>query len=192
MFSLRNRTLALAMIASFAAISGVRSADLPMPPLAPAMDYSGWYLRGDIGFSNQQVGSLFNENYGRFDSVTNIDRRFDAAPFFGLGIGYNVNSWLRFDVTGEYRSRANFHGLDIGFTSVGTWWNFTPFIGGASFSRIDPGKAKTGTMVNDTFAGTETPLEFRHLTSSDAKLGVRYNFGAYDEPPPPPPLRSRG
>ena len=192
MFSLRNRTLALAMVASFAAISGARSADLPMPPLAPAMDYSAWYLRGDIGFSNRQVGSLFNENYGRFVSVTNIDRRFGAAPFFGLGIGYNVNSWLRFDVIGEYRSRANFHGLDIGFTSVGTWWNFTPFIGGAGFSRIDPGKATTGTMVNDTFAGTETPLEFRHLTSSDAKLGVRYNFGAYDEPPPPPPLRSRG
>ncbi|MGB6350984.1 MAG: hypothetical protein WBG10_13250 [Pseudolabrys sp.] len=181
------------MITSFAGISGARSADLQMPPLAPAMDYSGWYLRGDIGFSNQQVGSLFNENYSGLDSVTNIGRGFDAAPFFGLGVGYNVNDWLRFDVTGEYRSRANFHGLDTGFTSVGTWRNFTPFIGaGAGFSRLDLGKATAGTLVNYTFAGTETPLEFRHLTSLDAKLGVRYNFGAYDEPPPPPPLRSRG
>ncbi len=166
MVSLRNRTLALAMIASIAGISGARSADLPMPPLAPAVDYSGWYLRGDFGFSNQHVGSLFNENYSRFNSVTNVDKGFDAAPFFGLGIGYNVNNWLRFDVTGEYRARANFHGLDIGFTSVagpsgnnfwpdrytgskyewtgllngyvdlGTWWNFTPFIGaGVGFSR---------------------------------------------------------
>ena len=135
------------------------SADLAVPPLAPVADFSGWYLRGDIGFSNQQVGSLFNENYSRFNSVTNVDKGFDAAPLFGLGVGYNVNNWLRFDVTGEYRSRANFHGLDVGFTAVpgpagnnfwpdrytgskyewtfmfngyidlGTWYGFTPFIG---------------------------------------------------------------
>lgn len=261
------------MFASLAAINSAHSADLPL--VAPVPEFaSGWYLRGDIGFSNQQVGSLFNENYNRFNSVTNIDKGFDAAPFFGLGIGYNINNWLRADVTGEYRGKANFHGLDIGFTAVpgpsgnnfwpdrytgskyewtvlfngyvdiGTWWNFTPFLGaGVGFSRntitnfgdvsvavlgdshssdaskwnfawalyagvgfrvtpamtvelayryINLGDATTGTMVDYTFAGLDTPFEFRHLTSHDLKLGLRYNFGAYDYSPPPPPLRSRG
>ncbi len=49
-----------------------------------------------------------------FDSVRNVDKGFDAAPFFGLGVGYTVNNWLRVDVTGEYRGAANFHGLDVG------------------------------------------------------------------------------
>jgi opacity protein-like surface antigen len=159
----RVRILALAAAASLAAVSGAHSADLPLaPPAVP--DFSGWYLRGDIGFSNQNVRSLFNVNYSGFTSVNNIDKGFDAAPLFGLGIGYTVNNWLRFDVTGEYRGAANFHGLDVGaipgggfaddrytasksewtflfngYVDLGTWWSITPFIGagvGASRNTI--------------------------------------------------------
>jgi opacity protein-like surface antigen len=155
----RIRTLALAVVASFAAMSGARSADMPLAP--PPPDFSGWYLRGDIGFTNQMVGSLFNVNYADFVSVSNIDKGFDAAPLFGLGIGYTINNWLRVDVTGEYRGKANFHGLDVGalpgggfaddryfasksewllllngYVDLGTWWNITPFIGaGVGMSR---------------------------------------------------------
>jgi opacity protein-like surface antigen len=114
MFTRRLKLSALAAVASFAIINTAHSADMPAPVLAPAMDFSGWYLRGDIGFSNQNVRSLFNVNYANFTSVNNIDKGFDAAPLFGLGIGYTVNNWLRFDVTGEYRGAANFHGLDVG------------------------------------------------------------------------------
>src|ERR1051325_9411842 len=148
----RISVLAMAAFASLAAIGGARSADLPLAP--PVPDFSGWYLRGDIGFTNQNVRSLFNANYAGFTSVTNIDKGFDAAPLFGLGVGYAVNNWLRFDVTGEYRGAANFHGLDVGaipgggsaddrytasksewtfllngYVDLGTWWNITPFIG---------------------------------------------------------------
>jgi opacity protein-like surface antigen len=159
----RVRILALAAAASIAAVGGAHSADLPLaPPAVP--DFSGWYLRGDIGFSNQNVRSLFNVNYSGFTSVNNIDKGFDAAPLFGLGIGYTVNNWLRFDVTGEYRGAANFHGLDVGaipgggfaddrytasksewtflfngYVDLGTWWSITPFIGagvGASRNTI--------------------------------------------------------
>ena len=51
-------------------------------------------------------------------TVANVDKGFDAAPFFGLGIGYAFNNWLRFDVTGEYRGSANFHGMDIGYVGA--------------------------------------------------------------------------
>jgi opacity protein-like surface antigen len=158
MLIVRIRTLALAAVASFAAVNGARSADMP---LAPPPDFSGWYLRGDIGFSNQYVGSLFNLNYLDYASVSNIDKGFDAAPLFGLGIGYTINSWLRVDVTGEYRGKANFHAFDVGaipgggfaddryfasksewlvllngYVDFGTWWGITPFIGaGVGTSR---------------------------------------------------------
>ncbi len=113
----RVRILALAAAASIAAVSGAHSADLPLAP-PPVPEFSGWYLRGDIGFSNQNVRSLYNVNYAGFTSVNNIDKGFDAAPLFGLGVGYTVNNWLRFDVTGEYRGAANFHGLDVGAIPV--------------------------------------------------------------------------
>ena len=161
MFTRRLKLSALAAIASFGIINSAHAADMPVPVLAPAVDFSGWYLRGDIGFSNQSVGSLFNVNYANFNSVQNIDKSFDAAPLFGLGIGYTVNNWLRFDFTGEYRGAANFHGLDVGalpaggfaddrytgsksewtflfngYVDLGTWWNITPFVGaGVGFSR---------------------------------------------------------
>ncbi|MGE5536371.1 MAG: outer membrane protein [Acidobacteriota bacterium] len=141
----------------------VRAADLTVP--RPVVEeFSGWYLRGDIGFSNQRVGRLFNINYNNFDSVTNIDKSFDSGPIFGVGVGYYVNNWLRFDVTGEYRGKTNFHGFDIGvnggvgvaddrytasksewtflfngYVDLGTWYRITPFIGagiGASRNTI--------------------------------------------------------
>src|ERR1700748_2669684 len=108
----------LGALASSAAQAADYSQPLPAPqPIfvqpAPVQDIAqGWYLGGDIGFSNQQVGSIFNENYNSsdFTSVNNIYKSFDAAPLFGLGIGYNINDWLRVDVTGEYRGSANFQG----------------------------------------------------------------------------------
>jgi opacity protein-like surface antigen len=137
------------------------AADMPMPPMMqppPLEDVgSGWYLRGDIGMTNQSVGKMFNA----LDSgATNLNRSttFDASPLIGIGVGFNYNSWLRFDVTGEYRSKANFKGSDQftffdgagtavahddytasksewlfmanAYVDLGTWWCITPFIGG--------------------------------------------------------------
>src|ERR1043166_1163620 len=140
-----------------AAKTGARAAALPLPPVSPPPieEYvaSGWYLRGDIGMTNQQVKSLFNNLYTTANSVTTVQKEFDSAPLFGLGVGYQWNTWLRTDLTGEYRGKANFHGLDIVrsggtngtdeyrasksewlvlaniYADLGTWWNLTPFIG---------------------------------------------------------------
>ena len=157
---------AVALLAA-AAQTGARAADLPLPPVSPPPieEYvaSGWYLRGDIGMTNQQVKSLFNNLYTTADSVTTVQKEFDSSPLFGLGVGYQWNTWLRADVTGEYRGKANFHGLDIVnsggvrstdeyrasksewlvlaniYADLGTWYSFTPFIGagiGASHNTI--------------------------------------------------------
>jgi opacity protein-like surface antigen len=168
MVGLRLGLSPLAALVTLTAVTAARAADYPQPTPQPVIiqrpvvqEFSGWYLRGDIGFSNQHVDSLFNANYDNFDSVQNVDKDFDSAPFFGLGIGYYVNDWLRFDVTGEYRGKANFHGFDIGaipgggsaddrytasksewtflfngYVDLGTWNKLTPFVGaGVGVSR---------------------------------------------------------
>ena len=115
----------VAAIAGAAAVFATvaNAADMPsLPPVSiPPIEesVSGWYLRGDIGMSNQRVGHLFNVLYDTVDSVNTVQKDFDSAPTFGLGIGYQWNNWLRTDVTGEYRGKANFHGFDIA-TSGGT------------------------------------------------------------------------
>jgi opacity protein-like surface antigen len=92
--------------------------------------------------------------------VQNTGFGFDASPLFGVGVGYYFNDWLRFDLTGEYRSKADFHGTQVitsntgtitdeynfsksewlflanGYVDLGTWSGFTPFIGaGVGMSR---------------------------------------------------------
>jgi opacity protein-like surface antigen len=123
------------------------------PPVVE--DFGGWYLRGDIGFSNQRVQRLNNAlDINNTSSVQNLN--FNTAGIFGLGVGYRVNNWFRADVTGEYRGNSQFFGTDriaytIGgggvgtdtyhatknewvvlanaYVDLGTWWCITPFIG---------------------------------------------------------------
>ncbi len=151
----------LAVLAALMAIPAARAADMPLPPPPPEPCCSAWYLRGDIGFSNQNVGSLFNDVNSTYDSVITVDKGFDAAPFYGLGIGYAFNNWLRFDVTGEYRgsrelpwhaisvnlggtvypdnysgSKSEWTFLTNAYVDLGTWNCITPFIGaGIGVSR---------------------------------------------------------
>jgi opacity protein-like surface antigen len=169
MVSVKVASVVGAVALFVSAAQRAHAADLPqLPPVyaPPIEEYvaAGWYLRGDIGMSNQQVKSLNNALYSTAASVTNVHKDFDSAPFFGLGVGYQFNHWFRVDVTGEYRGKANFHGLDIVRTTggltltddyrasksewlvlaniyadLGTWYSFTPFVGagiGASYNTI--------------------------------------------------------
>jgi opacity protein-like surface antigen len=152
--------------AAMVATSVVQAADLPavMPPpmyQPPVIEeFGGWYLRGDIGMTNQKVNHLDNVLYATTTSLQTVGVGFDSAPLFGLGVGYQFNNWLRFDITSEWRGFASFHGLDIVngtstdeyrarksewltlanvYVDLGTWWCTTPFIGlgiGASRNEI--------------------------------------------------------
>jgi opacity protein-like surface antigen len=132
------------------------------PPYAPAVveDFGGWYLRGDIGFSNQRVSRLNNVlDANATTSVQNLN--FNTAGIFGLGAGYRFNNWFRMDITGEYRGNSQFFGTDAitfpggfgtdtyhatksewvvlgnAYVDLGTWWCITPFIGaGVGGARV--------------------------------------------------------
>jgi opacity protein-like surface antigen len=132
-------------------------------PTPPPADFGGWYLRGDIGMTNQSMKSLNNPdpNSGLF---TPVGMGFDSSTLFDIGIGYQFNNWFRVDATAQWRGRANFHGSQFtdafagtalvdnysgskseavfmanGYFDLGTWWCVTPFIGagvGASYNKI--------------------------------------------------------
>jgi opacity protein-like surface antigen len=139
------------------------AADMPiMPPPAfgpPIVDFGGWYLRGDIGFSNQSVKNIRKSDpaaYSQIDSLSQTTS-FDTGGIFDVGVGYRFNNWFRADVTAQYRGKSNFKGTDAfhafqygfpyngvdnysasksellflanGYVDLGTWWCVTPFIG---------------------------------------------------------------
>ena len=88
---------------------------MPPPPMyapPPAEEFGGWYLRGDIGFSNQRVNRLNNALDTTYTSSSQ-NLGFGTAGIFGLGVGYKVNNWFRADVTGEYRGNSQFFGKDV-------------------------------------------------------------------------------
>jgi len=148
--------------------SAAFAADMPiMPPPAyappPPQDFGGWYLRGDVGMSNQSAGSIDSRTAQTFPTGTH-GLGFDSAPIFDLGVGYRFNNWFRADVTGQWRGRANLHGsnnvflaandveannysgskselvfMANAYVDLGTWWCITPFIGagiGTSYNKL--------------------------------------------------------
>src|SRR4051812_1944743 len=86
------------------------AADMPIaipPPMyapAPPADFGGWYLRGDVGFSNQRVDRVLDTNAAAYNNV-NVAQTgsFGSAGIFDLGAGYRFNNWFRADITGQYR-----------------------------------------------------------------------------------------
>lgn len=81
-----------------------------VPPPAPMPLHQSWYLRGFIGMTNQDVGSFRPGDFNK--DMTIVHAGFDSAPLYGLGLGYVHSPWLRFDVTGEYRGKSSFRGLE--------------------------------------------------------------------------------
>jgi opacity protein-like surface antigen len=158
----RVSSFALAGATALVVGSGALAADLAAQyqPVATG----GWYLRGYIGQSNQFVNSISHPSFATAAQFEFLDKGgFDSAPFYGAGVGYQWNSWLRTDVTGEYRGKASFHALDRYFNAgyftndytasksewvalvnayidLGTWWSITPFVGagvGVAFNTIE-------------------------------------------------------
>ncbi|GJD63835.1 outer membrane protein [Methylobacterium frigidaeris] len=115
----RSKPLALARIftlaASVAAPGLVHAADLlppPPPPLPPPpVEFGGgWYLRGDVGASIYTRPKL--STVPSPDVVNYYNTDLGGGGFAGIGVGYQFNSWLRGDVTGEYRFSSGFRTND--------------------------------------------------------------------------------
>jgi opacity protein-like surface antigen len=156
------------------------AADLPGPMPPPPMVYQppaqvvetgGWYLRGDVGVGVQTFKSFdFNQTNVGSGAVWPASWRIDQkdiqdTTILGFGVGYALNNWFRFDVTGEYRTKAKVNAVGSylefcpsgrcfdtydanhsaavfmanAYIDLGTWWCLTPFVGagvGGAYNRI--------------------------------------------------------
>jgi len=105
--------VSLLSTAAFAADMPIAAPPMYAPP--PPAEFGGWYLRGDIGFSNQRVQEVRNGNEALYTPLLSLNQQtgFDTGGIFGVGVGYQFNNWFRGDITGQYRGRTNFHGQDL-------------------------------------------------------------------------------
>ena len=167
------KTFAVAGLLATVSTAALAADLMPAPVLAPPPAYpvevgGGWYLRGDVG-----VGDL---DLRRFDGVDSAEFRafapettvagyyrpelksLGSQAFVGAGIGYQLNNWVRFDATAEYRGGSTLRfaesyaggtfggvpvrGLDFYhgnlssvvalanvYFDLGTWHGVTPFVG---------------------------------------------------------------
>ena len=177
----------------------------PPPAYAPAVveDFGGWYLRGDIGFSNQRVDRL-NNVLDRNNTSSVQTNNFNTAGIFGLGVGYRFNNWFRADVTGEYRGNSQFFGKDVNtfpggvgtdtyhgtksewvvlgnaYVDLGTWWCVTPFIGaGVGGARVsianftDAGITNIGGVTSPSLAFGDSASKWNLAWAVHAGLAYR-------------------
>lgn len=157
------RSAGAAAVLSVAVAGLAVAADMPHPPgpvihaPPPVLDVGGgFYLRGDVGIAyNTYRGLDFSPTLANSRTISNS---LDASPYIGVGAGYQFNSWLRADVTLEYRAPAKFRifeetlqgappgatpsgynlmrgnissmvALANGYVDLGTWHRITPFVG---------------------------------------------------------------
>ena len=160
--------LALTRLASAADLLPPPPALEPLPPPMMSADLGGWYLRGDIGMavsnSSPSMANLpdplaGNPFWGVGATQAFNNTTISSSQTFDIGVGYRFNSWLRGDVTLEYRDgghfqslyainsptvgagnitqltdayRANvasFIGMANVYADLGTWYGLTPFVG---------------------------------------------------------------
>ncbi|MBB4102008.1 outer membrane protein [Allorhizobium borbori] len=152
-------------VAALSACTSAFAADLyqPAPPVlnAPEVvvnDASGWYLRGDVGYSfNKLRGANFFQ--GSNSLVTDFTTASLKDSFIvGAGVGYQINSYLRSDLTFDYLGKSDFNGSTKGggaafgacvgpctssdrssmnayslmanaYVDLGTYGGFTPYVG---------------------------------------------------------------
>jgi opacity protein-like surface antigen len=130
-------------------VTAAQAADVPRlqppssytPKPATGWSYSGWYVRGDLGWRFNRVGDV-SVSGGPADPTGN--QLNDGVTVSG-GLGLKT-SFLRADATVDYSLPANYSGTIVtsddtrakiasvsvllnGYLDLGTWYGLTPYIG---------------------------------------------------------------
>ncbi len=111
-------------IASFAlALAGqAYAADLYVPDqpaeapvAAPVVASNGWYLRGDVSYDVMDLRGAHFFQGNRASHLTDFaSADLDNTGNLGLGVGYQVNDYLRVDTTFDWMFNADFNGSTTG------------------------------------------------------------------------------
>lgn len=99
-------------LALLGTLQPVCAADLSEPGDPVAADQADptsqrtFYVRGDFGYAFHDVGGFGQDNLfsqgGEF-----VSEDVGSTPYIGGGLGWRLSSWLRVDLTGEYRFSAD-------------------------------------------------------------------------------------
>jgi opacity protein-like surface antigen len=145
--------------------SAAYAADMPPPYQSPPFvpEQSPWYLRGDVGLGVESSGLQFQQNPLNTTNFAFDHSSLANTPFISGGIGYEVNNWLRFDTTAEYRFKTAINAfgqftssgatfteayqgylrslvfLENAYVDLGTWAYLTPFVGagvGGAYNNV--------------------------------------------------------
>jgi opacity protein-like surface antigen len=132
---------------------------------------SGWYLRGDVGIGLMQKGSWAETTIdsGLYAPSGWDSRKLDNVAIFGVGAGYQINEYLRGDVTVQYRTRSKVSGVN---SITDTWNTTTPQTPGGWKDRID-GKLDSFVVMANGYADLGRFSGFTPYVG--AGIGVAYN-----------------
>lgn len=183
---------------ALAGVSAAFAADLPEPPpyeppVVVSQEIGGWYIRGDIDYHKSKIRGTEYITYGCDGGACGAptdpgtsefsSTKLDEAWSAGGGVGYQVNHYLRSDLTLDYWAKAKFNGtsngIDCGtglpcsstdesdmsalvllanaYIDLGTWHRVTPYIGagiGGAYVQWDD-LANTITGVTTDHAGAK-------------------------------------
>ena len=160
MFKLFRPVVAAALFAFAGAPAFAADYVEPAPLPEPLPAYGGWYIRGDLDYHWSDFRGAEYTTYGvtccgeplpgtgSFDSG-----ELDGAFSLGAGVGYQINDYLRTDLTVDYWFGDDFDGSTTGFcgavlctstdsssmsawlllanayVDLGTYYGFTPYLG---------------------------------------------------------------
>lgn len=166
MFRFARRSLLTAFVAGLA--GPALAADLYEPPIVEApppvyheeVSYGGWYLRGDLDYHVSKFRGAEYITYGvdccglPVPGTNDFDfGNLRGAFSIGGGIGYQINKYLRADLTADYLFSSRFTGQTTGtcggvpcssvdvssysaflmlanaYVDLGNWHGFTPYVG---------------------------------------------------------------
>lgn len=108
-----HRLFVLALLGSSAfGLQVAQAADfIPTPPpviVEEKPDYSGWYIRGDVGYlfeSKTDLNYRMWDSHDEHDSRYHFDRvRHQSGFTAGAGVGYRVATHFRTDLSADYYS----------------------------------------------------------------------------------------
>lgn len=155
------------------------AADLPAveeaPPVveyqpAPAA-FGGWYIRGDLDYHWLDYKEGDYITYGEHPDTGTLHGDLDESWSIGGGVGYQINDYLRTDLTADYLGDADFDGYTRGYcgeeecsssdkssmdawlllanayVDLGTYYGFTPYLGagiGGAYVKWDDLKNTIG------------------------------------------------
>jgi opacity protein-like surface antigen len=188
----RALLLGLASAAAFGAAA--HAADMPdnwsyrRPEPRFVEMVSGWYLRGDAGYRLNHISSFQAPN-----AITDV--KYTDSLGLTFGAGYKQD-WFRSDVTIDYGPRVGVdarsstsasqpqYSMKVAALSVlanvyidlGTWWGFTPYVGGGVGVSYVQGREYTDTTlpVNNAVTNDRTNFSWAAMAGVSYRISPRW------------------